>query len=52
MKLNAGGTPGSESAVADFPGLYDIDDWALTPRGIYFVPAEAPRSLHYYDFVT
>jgi hypothetical protein len=52
MKLNVGAPPGSESAVAEFPSLYDIDDRALTSRGIYFVPADAPRSLRYYDFVT
>ena len=52
MKLNVGALPGSESAVAEFPSLYDKDDWALTSRGIYFVPADAPRSLRYYDFVT
>jgi hypothetical protein len=27
--------------VAEFPGIYDIDDWALTARGIYLtLPSE------------
>jgi Tol biopolymer transport system component/DNA-binding winged helix-turn-helix (wHTH) protein len=52
MRLNAGAPPGSESEVDGLPGLYDIDDWALTSGGIYFIPAEGPRSLRYYDFAT
>jgi hypothetical protein len=36
--------------VDGLPRLRDSSLWALSPDGIYFVPAEAPRSLRYYDF--
>ena len=44
--------PGTESEVDGFPRLSHFDVWSLTPRGIYFVPAEAPKSLRYFDFTT
>jgi Tol biopolymer transport system component/DNA-binding winged helix-turn-helix (wHTH) protein len=44
--------PGTESEVDGFPRLIHFDVWSLTPRGIYFVPAEAPRSVRYFDFAT
>ena len=44
--------PGTESEVDGFPRLDDFDVWSLTPGGIYFVPAEAPRSIRYFDFTT
>ena len=34
------------------PRVRDAKLWALSPGGIYFVPAEAPRSLRYFDFDT
>jgi hypothetical protein len=36
-------------------GLFRVSNWtlwAVTPRGIYFVPADTPRSLCYFDFTT
>jgi Tol biopolymer transport system component len=46
------GQPGTESEVDGFPRLSHFDVWSLTPHGIYFVPAEAPSSLRYFDFAT
>src|SRR5271170_375806 len=44
--------PGTESEVDGFPRLSHSYLWSLTLGGIYFVPAEAPRSLRYFDFAT
>jgi len=41
------------SAPSDVPGIPAIGDagmWTVVPNGIYFVPHDDPRSLHYYDF--
>jgi len=46
------GQPGRESEVDGLPRVKDLSLWALIPGGIYFVPAEAPRSLRYFDFAT
>ena len=34
------------------PRIRAAELWTLSPAGIYFVPAEAPRSLRYFDFST
>ena len=34
------------------PPVSNLTLWTITGRGIYFVPAEAPRSLRYFDFST
>jgi Tol biopolymer transport system component len=44
--------PGTESEVDGLPRLNNADVWTLSPSGIYFVPAEAPKSLRYFDFAT
>jgi Tol biopolymer transport system component len=51
-KVPVPGQPGTESEVAGLPRLNGPDDWTLSPGGIYFVPAEAPRSLRYFDFAS
>ena len=44
--------PGTESEVDGLPHVRGSNLWALSPGGIYFVAAEAPRSLRYFDFAT
>jgi transposase-like protein len=44
--------PGTESEVDGLPRLNNADLWTLSLSGIYFVPAEAPKSLRYFDFAT
>ena len=46
------GQPGAESEVVGLPRLNNCGLWGLSPGGVYFVPAEAPRSLRYFDFAT
>jgi Tol biopolymer transport system component/DNA-binding winged helix-turn-helix (wHTH) protein len=43
------GQPGKESEV-DAP--LRVLNWTMTPNGIYFVPAEAPRSVRYFDLTS
>jgi Tol biopolymer transport system component len=42
---------GTESVLRGMPAL-DASEWTVVPQGIYFVPAEAPRSVRYFDFAT
>jgi Tol biopolymer transport system component/DNA-binding winged helix-turn-helix (wHTH) protein len=51
-RLTLSGQPGTESEVDGLPRVRDAKVWALFPGGIYFVHAEAPRSLRYFDFAT
>ena len=49
MKLTLPVPSSAESEVAGLPSLRNIDDWVLSQGGIYFVPADAPRSLRSFD---
>jgi Tol biopolymer transport system component/DNA-binding winged helix-turn-helix (wHTH) protein len=42
----------SESAVEGMPAINDENQWVVVPGGVYFVPAQAPRSVYYFDFAT
>jgi Tol biopolymer transport system component/DNA-binding winged helix-turn-helix (wHTH) protein len=44
--------PGTASEVDGLPRVSHPALWALSTGGIYFVPAEAPRSIRYFDFAT
>jgi Tol biopolymer transport system component len=46
------GQPNTESEVDRFPRLLNSRVWTLSPDGIYFVPADMPRSVRYFDFGT
>jgi Tol biopolymer transport system component/DNA-binding winged helix-turn-helix (wHTH) protein len=46
------GQPGTESEVDGLPRMRDGVTWRLSPGGIYFVPAEAPRSVRYFEFAS
>jgi len=44
--------PGTESEVEGLPRLRSSQNWTLSSGGIYFVPAEAPKSVRYFDFAS
>ena len=41
-----------ESSVEGLPAIVHENLWTVRREGIYFVPADSPRSLHYFDFAT
>jgi Tol biopolymer transport system component len=51
-KVALPGQPGTESEVEGLPRLSNSSLWTLSQCGIYFVPADAPRSLRYFDFTS
>ena len=44
------GHPEVESRLDGFPRLRN--PWVLSSGGVYFAPANAPRSIHYFDIAT
>ena len=44
--------PGTSSEVDGLPRVGHAGLWALSPGGIYFVPADEPEALRYFDFAT
>ena len=44
--------PATATPVEGLPRLKNGQRWTVSAEGIYFVPADAPRSLHYFDFAT
>ena len=51
-KVLSPGQPATESEVDGLPRLSSSGLWTVSPGGIYFVPADAPRSIRYFDFAT
>jgi Tol biopolymer transport system component len=51
-KVLSPGQPATESEVDGLPRLSDSALWTIAPGGIYFVPADAPMSVRYFDFAT
>jgi dipeptidyl aminopeptidase/acylaminoacyl peptidase len=51
-KTALSGQPGTQSEVDGLPRLRASGLWTLSPGGIYFVPAEAPRSVRYFDLAS
>jgi Tol biopolymer transport system component/DNA-binding winged helix-turn-helix (wHTH) protein len=43
---------GTESVLRGMPAVLEASEWTVVPGGIYFVPADAPRAVRYFDFAT
>jgi Tol biopolymer transport system component/DNA-binding winged helix-turn-helix (wHTH) protein len=44
--------PGTISVLKPVPRVLNLYAWTLVQGGIYFVPADAPKSVRYFDFKT
>jgi Tol biopolymer transport system component/DNA-binding winged helix-turn-helix (wHTH) protein len=51
-KTALSGQPATESEVDGLPRLRASKLWTFSSGGIYFVPAEAPRSVRYFDLAS
>jgi hypothetical protein len=51
-KTGLPGPPATESEVDGLPPLRNSNLWTLSAGGIYFVSADAPRSVRYFDFAS
>ena len=51
-KVSLRALPGTSEGGDGLPRVNNAGVWAVSPGGIYFVPAEAPKSLRYFDFAT
>jgi Tol biopolymer transport system component/DNA-binding winged helix-turn-helix (wHTH) protein len=51
MKVSLEG-PNSEQLVKGLPRVSNWTRWTIATGGIYFVPADTPTSLYYFDFTT
>ena len=43
---------GRESVLPDMPAILDPSQWTVVAGGIYFVPADAPKSVQYFDLAS
>jgi hypothetical protein len=41
-----------ESGVEGLPPIIQENLWTIARGGVYFVPADSPKSLRYFDFAT
>jgi Tol biopolymer transport system component len=51
-KVALSGQPGTESEIDPSLRVNASQSWLLSSTGIYFVPAESPRSVRFFEFVS